>query len=133
MRPAGRETVRQRTGTWPAVFGAPDSDGDGLSDAVEGTGDQDGDGIPNYLDLDSDGDGIADSAEGNDDIDADGLPSFLDLDSDGDGLWDWQEQSTPGIPLRWPAVAIVMATVACVMAYRGKRKTNVKFRGGEKR
>ena len=106
-----------------AVFGALDSDGDGISDAVEGTDDPDGDGIPNYLDLDSDGDGISDSAEGPDDADFDGEPNFLDLDSDGDGLWDWQDANTPGVPLRWAPLAVVLLAAGLLVTRRLTRAT----------
>ena len=104
-----------------AVFGALDSDGDGISDALEGALDADGDGIPNHLDLDSDGDGIPDGAEGMSDEDADGLSDFLDLDSDANGLWDWQDANTPGVPLRWAPLALAQLAAGLLVARRFTR------------
>jgi len=85
--------------------GAPDADGDGISDTWEGRDDPggpvdtDGDGTPDYLDADSDGDGIPDIVEGNTrrsgdepaDTDGDGIYDFRDDDSDGNGIPDSTE------------------------------------------
>lgn len=83
---------------------APDSDGDGVSDALEAPRgerrDTDKDGAVDGMDDDADGDGVADSAEGLwveldeepwtrwviDDVDGDLVPDRLDLDDDGDGI-----------------------------------------------
>lgn len=56
---------------------APDSDGDGISDAAEGVGDSDSDGIAAYLDPDSDADDVPDAEEGTADSDSDGIADYL--------------------------------------------------------
>lgn len=102
-----------------------DTDGDGIGDQLEGTGDIDGDGIPNFRDLDSDGDGITDSAESVGDPDGDYIPNFADEDSDGDFIPDEVDETTPGVPMAWWAVALLagLAILAGVAVLGGLKSS----------